>query len=183
MIAAFLDCDDCVDVLLAAGADPEAQSLRHSTPLILSAQQGSRDAMARLLRCGADASHRGWRNRTALQVAVCAHGAPDVIAALAAAGADPSEGNVELNNVTPLHTAAHLCRAAAVRALLAVGADPNARAADGVTPLMEAFSSSHSGVDRSDANRIAIAGLLARHGANLDATVPGKVGTQKGESE
>ena len=59
----------CLERLLAAGADPNAQSRNGTSPLMAAASTGRTAAAEALLAAGADPSLRDAKNRTALDMA------------------------------------------------------------------------------------------------------------------
>lgn len=137
-----------VDLLLAAGADPNMPGSMFITPLIAAAGGGHLAIADRLIRHGARLDARlavtgppieafpgTLEGFTAL--AVAAHNVhPEMVRLLASWGADP---NVRLAlDSTPLHAASANGFTDLVRALLDAGADTEARLAvfDGATPLM-----------------------------------------------
>ena len=114
-----------VDVLLAAGADPDAQGRHGATALHVAAYGGNAHAVAALLDGGAD-PHAGDSDRdTPLHWAVGKAGNARVIAALLGAGAQVSARNDSGN--TALHLAAWHGHVDAIVALLEAGADPRAK--------------------------------------------------------
>ncbi|KAK2076999.1 hypothetical protein QBZ16_005227 [Prototheca wickerhamii] len=119
------------EALSRAGAWLGAFDAADCTPLHLAARQGHGEAVDALLRLGADA---GVRNRYALrpvdEAAVCGH--LDAATALQRAGGGAPDARAA---PSLLVLAAGLGRLAAVRALLADGADVNAAAGGGTTAL------------------------------------------------
>ncbi len=149
---------DMTEALLAAGAPIEARDRGGMTPLIRSASAAGTGALASLLAHGAQVDARDARARTALMHAASA-GSPGVIRALVAAHADVNA--TDEHGMTPL-----LCCAAealhppviaagdegvrrptygrrsaaevlpALKVLLSLGADRDARDGDGNTALL-----------------------------------------------
>jgi ankyrin repeat protein len=78
----------CVELLLAAGADPGASNNAGETAILLASQHGNADAVTALLAAGADPNSTGPRAHTALFRGI-ASGRLEVVEALLAAGADP----------------------------------------------------------------------------------------------
>jgi ankyrin repeat protein len=78
-----------VPVLLEAGADVNARTLRRQTALTLAAAKGKAESVRRLLNAGAEINARGRGGATALFQAV-SYGRLDVVKILLQAGADTS---------------------------------------------------------------------------------------------
>jgi uncharacterized protein len=165
LFAARQGAVDCVQVLVAAGADVNEASVDGSSPLLVAVQNGSWDIARFLLDHGANpnlANAKGW---TPLYLAVktrnqessaipgpSTDGALEFIQVLLDRGANP---NVRIKAATEVHQgmtalwlkeagATPLLRAAlcgdltVVRLLLARGADPQIPTFDHTTPLMVA---------------------------------------------
>ena len=113
-------------VLLAAKPAP-------GTPVADAAMRGDADAVRTLLKQGADPSAAQGDGMTALHWAAIQDRA-DLVGILAEAGAN-IEAATRIGRFTPLHVASREGSAAAIKALLAAGADPNATNGAGVTPL------------------------------------------------
>lgn len=150
--------------LLAAGASPEVRLPEGETPLMTAARTGSADAVAMLVKAGANVNvAEETRGQTALMWAV-AQGHTAVVDVLLANGADVSARSASRPRMmfadsvnaaqydqgfiwnqggfTPLLFAARHGRIEAARSLLAAGADIDAPAPTGASPLVLA---SHSG--------------------------------------
>ena len=125
---------EVVKVLIAAGADPQAQTKGGNTPLHYAAMYNENPAIIEaLLAAGADPTKRGIGGNTPLHYAAIYNENPEVAKALIAAGADVDAGN----NVTPLHfAAAHSKNPEVVKVLIDAGANQMARTKKkGKTPL------------------------------------------------
>ena len=151
-----------VERLLAAGADPHTAAPGGETALMSAARAGGVRAVAALLARGADPNAaEATRGQTALMWAA-GEGHAEVVRLLLAAGADlharsraPAAADAargagtytrrvpRLDAFTPLLFAVRAGRTAAVRALLAAGADPNEAAPDGTSPLVMAAANAH----------------------------------------
>ncbi len=139
--------------LVAAGADVDGRDKDGETPVYLAARNDENPAAFQaLVDAGADIDARDDDGRTLLHAA--AHGEnPTVVEALLAVGADVNARDT--NDETPLHVAARYSgwvedlpspigshpgpvyeSTAVVAALLAAGADVNARSTRGWTPLL-----------------------------------------------
>ena len=162
-----------VTALLSAGADPRTGAKRWDTPLHGAARGGHAEVIRLLLAAGADLyaqdTCKPCSVGTPLHVAA-SHGHIEAIEVLIEAGADPDTpvrsnrssyiGSAPLpplgmmaSRATPLHMASHSERIGALTVLLDAGADPNAEAKHGHTPLSAASVSG---------NAKAITTLLAR---------------------
>jgi RNA polymerase sigma factor (sigma-70 family) len=143
-------------LLLDRGADLEARDAFHAgTPLRWACQRGSADVI-RLLRA---------RGASADVFLLCALGDVPRLRALLAEDSARARALGDEKDVlrgggaaTPLHVAAFYGQAAAVDALLAAGADVNARSTDGSLPIHDA---AHGG-------SVPTAETLLRHGADLN---------------
>ncbi len=116
-----------LEALLMAGVDIDATDAIGFTALFEAAREGHTAALDHLIRAGADPDRVAAENGmalTATHVAAIA-GHVDIIAALAAVGADLDVQGV--SGATPLYWAAFEGQQAAVLALLDAGADPDIR--------------------------------------------------------
>lgn len=85
-----LDSPDVAEVLLEAGADPNALDGKKRSPLHVASEHGQAKSVALLLAKGADPSKQDGAGRTALSCAV-ASGAPlELVQQLLESGADPN---------------------------------------------------------------------------------------------
>lgn len=140
------------ELLLAAGADPDARDSRGYTPLHTAAEQDAAEVVRLLAKAGADLSARTPdRLLTPLHVAAWL-GNTEAVRALLAAGAPvqacKEEG--ERGSATPLHLAAAWGHEDIVELLLAAGADPEERVLFGrerLTPRECALRSGREGCD------------------------------------
>ncbi|TXH70070.1 MAG: hypothetical protein E6Q88_08675 [Lysobacteraceae bacterium] len=130
-----------VDVLLSLGADPRLAARTGATPLSAAVSMRQLEIVERLLGAGATLEQRLPGDVTVLMLAA-ALGLPDAAARLLAAGANINAADAQ--GLTPLHCAALFGFTTRDRprllalfdALLLAGADPDALAAGGVTPLL-----------------------------------------------
>ncbi|MFZ5636236.1 MAG: ankyrin repeat domain-containing protein [Pseudomonadota bacterium] len=130
-----------VELLLARGADPRLAAKTGATALSAAVSMRQVEIVDRLLAAGATLEQRLPGDVTVLMLAA-ALGLPDVCTRLLAAGANI--GAADAQGLTPLHCAAlfgfttrdRRRLVALFDALLLAGADPDAQAAGGVTPLL-----------------------------------------------
>lgn len=147
---------DCVDVLLAAGADVDVQEEKQGrTPLMSAAAHSRRALVQRFLKEGAKIEARDRQGGTALWHAVRADDA-HIIEQLLEEGAEVDGHDNE--GRTSLLYAATRGSEAAVKKLLELGANPEARDKGDRTPFMLAAERGYTD----------IAILLRRWTANLD---------------
>ena len=177
---------DIVVLLLARNAQIETKDLSGYTPLLAAAENGHKEVVELLLDRGTNLNTVDKRGRTAVYVAAY-EGHTDVVRSLVARGADvnaPAENSTPLfcavhrrdtamvkfllraganpnrgyKGVTALHVAMPEDLKDIAAALVAGGADVNAKADDGQTPLL--LARRH--------RRRACAQVLAANGADLD---------------
>jgi uncharacterized protein len=130
-----------VELLLARGADPQHVAHTGATPLSAAVSMRHGDLVDRLLAAGARLEQRLPNDVTVLMLAA-ALGLPDLCARLLTAGANVHA--TDSQGLTPLHCAALYGFTARERArllalfdtLLLAGAETDAAAAGGVTPLL-----------------------------------------------
>jgi ankyrin repeat protein len=147
-----------IDALLDdPDADPNQSTADGKSALMLAAQQGDADMVARLIAAGADINATNPNGGTPLMYASLG-GNPEVTAQLLAAGARPGE-KAKLG-WTALAVAAVKGRTDVIRVLLEAGADQQVQDTYGWTPLMRAADSRRLEVVRV---------LLGSPGVNLDA--------------
>lgn len=115
-----------VRAALTAGADPDARTDTGMTPLVLAAERGAPELVALLLDAGADVNGALPNGETPLMFAARTGHVPTLeLLARRGASLDAAE---RLRGTTALMWAAAGGNAGAVRALLALGADPALRA-------------------------------------------------------
>ena len=129
MYAAMYASADCVELLLAKGADPNAKSNSDVTALMLAI--GQADKVRLLLSKGAEVNAKRKQGHTALSIAAGREGAAEVIKALLDHGADLTVANI-------LGAATRGGDIKVVKLLLERGADPNNRNKIGAAPPMSA---------------------------------------------
>jgi len=132
---------DTVDLLLERGADPQLAAHTGATPLSAAVSMRQGEIVDRLLGAGATLEQRLPGDVTVLMLAA-ALGLPDLCARLLTAGANVQASDAQ--GLTPLHCAALYGFTGRDRSrllalfdtLLLAGAEPDAGAAGGVTPLL-----------------------------------------------
>jgi ankyrin repeat protein len=132
---------ECVELLLARGADPQRAAHTGATPLSAAVSMRHVEIVDRLLAAGAGLEQRLPGEVTVLMLAA-ALGLPDLCARLLQAGANVHAGDAQ--GLTPLHcavlfgfTAREKPRLLALLdTLLLAGAEADAAAAGNVTPLL-----------------------------------------------
>lgn len=146
-----------IETLLRAGANPNAAVVSGATPIVVAMQYHHTAATLALIDAGADLNVRDRAGNTTLHLAAQA-GDERVVAALLARHVDPNARTPKSSTPagprgggglgrggaageqTPLMIAARTDHERVMRALVAAGADPAARAQDGATVLMAAAS-------------------------------------------
>jgi ankyrin repeat protein len=148
-----------VTKLLAAGADPNA-ARKGVTPLLLAARHGNGGIVKALLAAGAKATTKDSKMRDPLMRAAAANQALDVIAPLLKTAIDLNAEDTNTERTILCSYARH-GNLEACAALLAAGADPNAKSTFGPTPLSMATNGARS----TDEEALAVLNLLLKHGA------------------
>ncbi|CAK6435081.1 unnamed protein product [Pipistrellus nathusii] len=131
-----------VQILLEAGADPNATTLEETTPLFLAVENGRMDVLRLLLRYGANVngSHSmcGWN---ALHQASFQENT-EIIKLLLKRGA--SKECQDDFGITPLFVAAQYGKLESLSILISSGANVNCQALDKATPLFIAAQEGHT---------------------------------------
>ena len=147
--------------LIAAGADVNALGASGRTPLHSVARAGNIEVAELFIRHGADVNAKDESGNTPLHEAAGRFHGNDMISLLIEHGADLNV--VGKNRQTPLHVAAMRAEEGNVKELLRAGADVNVKDECDNTPLhVVAIGREY----RNIPERLAIAKLLMKHGAN-----------------
>ncbi len=167
-----------VDLLLARGADPQHAAHTGATPLSAAVSMRQGEIVDRLLAAGATLEQRLPGDVTVLMLAA-ALGLPDLCARLLTSGANVQAADAQ--GLTPLHCAAlygftgreRPRLLALLDTLLLAGAEPDAVAAGGVTPLLLLLGARAEPGTACDED-VVVAGLdrLLDEEASLDAQDP-----------
>ena len=167
-----------VELLLARGADPRLAARTGATPLSAAVSMRQVEIVDRLLSAGATLEQRLPGDVTVLMLSA-ALGLPDVCTRLLAAGANINATDAQ--GLSPLHCAAlfgfttrdRRRLVALFDALLLAGADPDALAAGGVTPLLLLLGARAEPGTACDED-VVMAGVarLLDEGANLQVRDP-----------
>jgi ankyrin repeat protein len=129
--------------LLSLGVKAEPDMFINETPLVTAIQESNEEAVAFLIRNGANVCREHARKRSPLHIAAT-YATPRIIELLLKAGATADINKADGSGLTPLHAVFQTSNgdhAEKVKVLLKNGANINAAAADGRTPLMYAVSS------------------------------------------
>jgi ankyrin repeat protein len=167
--------DGIARFFLEHGAEVDALSNDHTTPLHIATRGGRVEVVRVLLEHGADINTRSNDNSTSLHIAV-RWGSIEVVPVLLERGADVNARSDD--HSTSLHIAAQKGRAEVVRVLLEHDADVNARSDDHSTPLHVA----------ARWGRLGVVSVLLEHGVDVGAgdvrgRTPFQVASLKGHSD
>lgn len=144
--------EDCIDVLMAAGASIDASNDLGQTPLMMAVRHGRVAIIDRLLKAGAAIEARDVGGRQALWYAIGSQ-SPDIIQRFLEEGSD-----IEARDGmgwTPLAYAATKGHEAAIPILLAAGSNPQVRDEDGRTPLRLAVERGYMAIANVLSGRVA----------------------------
>lgn len=167
-LAAEYDKADAIEVLAAAGATIEARNSANNTPLMVAALEGCSGAVRKLIELGAEVNcHNSLESALLL---LCGRtnkrqARLEILQMMLDAGACP-DGIENSMGWTPLHKAAEWSDEAIVSALIARGANIDAKMVDSLlTPLIIAI----------EKNRPAIVKLLLDAGADRNTASKGNL--------
>ncbi|MBE6417359.1 MAG: hypothetical protein E7033_02710 [Akkermansiaceae bacterium] len=135
MLAAASGQQECLRLLLDAGAQITAAPDNFCTALHFAAEKGHTACVETLLQAGAAVNAANNNSETALHIAN-AYGYQECLTALLQGGADPNQRDGA--DFTPLHTATSKGNFDCARILLRHGAELNTIQLDGHTPLQRA---------------------------------------------
>ncbi len=129
--AAYYDIGECIQILIAAGANVNATS-DTETPLYNASDSGNAQVVGILLNSGANVNARLKYGSTALMAASSANH-PKILNALLVAGADVNLSDTQ--GYTALRLTLSQNQSECCRALVSAGADVNAKTFNDFTPL------------------------------------------------
>jgi ankyrin repeat protein len=171
LAAAGMNRENIVRLLLAAGADVNAQGGRYRNALQAAAAAGHEKVVQILLAAGADVNAQGGRYRNALQAAAAA-GYKKVVQVLLAAGADINAQGGYYDNA--LQAGSEGGHEKVVQILLAAGADVNAQGGRYGRALLAAAVGGHEKVVQMLLNASAdVNAQWGRYGSALQAAAAG----------
>jgi len=151
-----------VDLLIAAGFDPNAPDVQMVTPLHRAAGEGDTDTIKELLETGAQVGVKDLEGMTPIFFAVRG-GHLEVAKFLVESNADLDEKRNDGRTVLAMAIEQNKSKdTALVTKLLAMGCEPSTTDVRGITPL-------HLAVAKGDPGGEAIARMLAEAGADLNA--------------
>lgn len=157
-----------VQALLAAGYDVNQANEYGSTVLMTAAATGQAEVVRALLNFGAKVNAQQKDSKlTPLLFAVWNVDNTDVVRALIESGADLEAK--DRSGDTALIIAARKGRVSSLNALIAAGANVNARSTQNGTTALMAAAALNDSSDRVPANRIAIVKALLTAGADVNA--------------
>jgi ankyrin repeat protein len=133
--------EKAVQMLLNAGASPDATDRNGHTPLMLASAAGKLALINMLLAHHPSVDAEDHERRTALWFAA-ASGSPEAVDALLAAGANPDAADAR--GLTAVHAAAAQNEVSVLSPLLSSAARINRRSAGGDTALMIAAATGHA---------------------------------------
>lgn len=159
--------DDCIEILVTAGAKIDALDERGQTPLLIAAENGNVGPTLLLLNKGADMNVKGRSRLTPLLRAARRTHIP-VVRALIQAGADATlQANplpLALLMGTPVDRMAEV-----VETMIELGVDVNGHDENGTTPLHAAV---FRGLEQPFPQQEACIDMLIAAGANIEARCP-----------
>ncbi len=158
--AAHFDALEIAELLIGAGADPDAVNDYGAMPLTMACTNSNAAMVEALLAAGANPNARGLSEGTPLML--CARtGNADAVSALLASGADVNAKESDRGQ-TALMWAAAQKHPASIRVLIEAGADINARTNGGFAPLL--FAVRAGDTESSD--------ILLAAGADIEVVGP-----------
>jgi ankyrin repeat protein len=142
--AAELGDANGVDQMIGKGMDPNTADAKGNTLLIIAVREGHRDVVGALVRRKANANKRNQYGDTALMLASL-RGDREIARTLIELGG----AEVKHSGWAPIHYAAFYDKPEMIRYLIAKGADKDAVAPNGYTPLMLSARSGHTDAARA----------------------------------
>jgi ankyrin repeat protein len=133
-----------VDQMIGKGLDPNTADAKGNTLLMIATREGHRDVVSALVRRKANANRRNQYGDTALMLATL-RGDREIARMLIEFGG----AEVKHSGWAPIHYAAFYDKPEMIRYLIAKGADKDALAPNGYTPLMLTARSGHTDAARA----------------------------------
>lgn len=167
MVAAEKGNQQNIQVLIEAGADVTAKDDEGRTVLMYAARQGDGQVIRTLIGAGVDVNAKDVRGRTALMYAASNPSSSEVIGTLIAKTTDIDTRDIYGQTALMFATGNGHHSPEVTRKMIRAGADVNARADNGITPLIRAASGSGYQVYQILVDAGANAGVVSEAGKTI----------------